>query len=638
MNKLITRHFTLWCFCILVSNAYAETKHGLLSIPNPELQFLSHAKFLKPMPPEKKMSLIVNLKPRNKSALDKLVQDIYDQKSRKYQQFLTLSQYEAQYAPSHQTEDSIQQYFLSHGMKSKVIFHRIHVFGTVAQIEKALKVKLNYYQFKNKTVYANHRPIQLPIEIGQQIIEISGISNLPLFHENIEHASVDNLRPSANPTNVSLTGLTGQQLQNTYNLSNIPKIHGQKLDGTGQTLVITGLCGSNTTQDIVENANAYFKQNKIYPFYTYGPLKNFAVINPDGSPFTQCSGNNGYSDEINLEVQASHTIAPGDNTVLVLSNSPKAALITVIDTLVNNNFSIAGFTNAYVISNGWGGPESTYDTSLEYSLELAAASGISINFSSGDCGDNTYLTDTKCLSPRSSTPTVDYPSSSTYVTAVGATSIFVNQNYQYAFETVWGSLKNNNSLYQYAGGTGGGISTLYGPVVWQNPISSFYAGGYGAINTKGNMRALPDIAMLGDPETGLIIRSNGAQDKDGGTSLACSLFSATLTLINQARYLLNKTSAIGQAAPYLYTQNTNLQAAQSLRLIIPPFQNMSGTMPPPVVAINGTPAPASSFSITDKTFGWDSSLTVEPEPQFWSDAVGVGSPNIPKFVMSMANF
>lgn len=72
--------------------------------------------------------------------------------------------------------------------------------------------------------------------------------------------------------------------------------------------------------------------------------------------------------------------------------------------------------------------------------------------------------------------------------------------------------------------------------------------------------------------------------------------------------------------------------------IIPSSQIIPGATPPPTTSINGTLALASSFTITGQTFGWDSALIIEPEDQFWNDAVGIGFPKIPHFVMSMANF
>ncbi len=624
--------------------AHANRIDNLVNLPSPHLNLLNQAELIKPAEPMKPISFTVWLKLRNKKELDQLVQEIYDSNSPQYHQFLTPELYEQKFAPSQKAENAIQQFFISHGMQAKVNQHSVRVRGTVEQIKQAMHTQINYYRYKNETIYANTSMPKLPSLLARYISDITGLNTIPVFHSNIESAKKDQFiaqdlgfvwntfMPFAIPTTTSLQGFTGANLQKTYNLSNIPLINGVQLNGAGQTLVIVDKCGTNGPAQILSDANQYFNANKIKPFITRGPFKNFSIINPDGTPFKNCPGASDFSREITLDIESSHTIAPGDNTVLVLGTDQRSVLMDVINTLIHSNYTIAGFPNAYVISNSWSSPETSQDPTLEATLELAAAAGISVNFSSGDCGDNTYTTAAKC-NGTGPAPKVDYPSSSAYVTAVGATALFVNNNYRYAFETVWGTVRAS----AYDGGTSGGISQFYGPVIWQSAISSFTAGGYGAINTYGSRRALPDISMLGDPGTGLLIIANGSQVKDGGTSLACPLFSATLVLVNQARQLLNKGTPIGHAAPYLYQKNDVLLSQRAINLIIPPALIISGATPPPSTTIQGTPAPASSFTINAVTFGWDSSLTIEPEDQFWNDAVGIGSPNIPNFVLVMAN-
>lgn len=638
----------LSCFIFYSAIILASPKEDIL-LPGIAPQFLKKASYLGSVEPNKKLSFFVWLNLRNKSELDQLVRDVYDQSSPRYHQFMTHHLYEEKFAPTHEVEQKIQRYFTSYGMQAKVTNHFISVTGTVDQIQKSLNCKLNYYRYNNEVVNANAQAPRLKYEIGQYISGITGLSNIPEFHSNDNVTKNDikkyqnlnfiwrNFTPAALPTDISLQGFSGVNLQKTYNIANIPPVNGVKLDGSGQTLIIVDKCGTNGPDSILSDANQYFNENSIKPYIMNGPSKNFAITNPDGSKFTTCTNASEFSREIVLDIEASHTLAPGDNTVLVLGTDQKTELMQTISTLLANNYTIGGFSNAYVISNSWSGPETSRDNTLENSLETAAAAGISVNFSSGDCGDNTYPTQTKCSGDPHSPLSVDYPSSSEYVTAVGATAIFVNSNYQYAFETVWGAVSNDNGAYKYDGGTGGGISKLYGPVTWQNSISNYTAGGYGVINTFGSLRALPDVAMLGDPATGLLIIAQGQQVQDGGTSLACPLFSATLVMINQARSLLNKGTPIGQAAPYLYEHNQDLLTSKSLNLIVPPAVIISGATPPPAVTIQGTPAPASAFTINNKTFGWDSALTVEPEGQHWNDAVGVGSPNLPNFISTMAN-
>jgi subtilase family serine protease len=633
--------FLILCF---ISTSVLST--NLVKISSTKNDLLKQATMIKALPPQKKLKLMIQLKLRHKHQLKQLAEAVYDPNSPDYQQFLTKARYEQEFAPSIETEKAVADYFSSQGLKTQIKNHLIYVTAEVAQIEQAFKIKLNYYQYKNATIYANAQAVVLDEKIAKHIVAIFGLNTIPTFQENNSQTPEEinfiwqNFKPKALPTDTSISGFTGAQLQQTYQLNKIPTVNGTIINGQGQTLVIVDRCASNSTSDILDNANEYFSSNSITPFTMDGPTKNFSIIYLDKVGTQNCPGAGAYSREIDLDVQAAHTLAPGGNTVLVLGLEPKATLSTVIRTLINNRFTIDGFSNAYVISNSWSGPES-YDSSLEDNLLLAASSGISVDFSSGDCGDNTYEDNGKCQVSYDS-PIVNYPSSSAYVTAVGASAIFVDNSYNYAFETVWGSIYSDNTTYNFGGGTGGGISRYYGPVAWQKSIRDYSAGGYGTISSKGYRRALPDISMLGDPGTGLLIYTtasgSGEFVKDGGTSLACPLFSATLMMVNQARALLRKSTPIGQAAPYLYQQNQRLLSQKALNVIMPPTQIISGASAPPVNVVNGIPVPASAFTTSSsQTFGWDSSLTIEPESQFWNDAVGVGSPYLPRFVLEMAN-
>ena len=151
MSIFIYRHIVLWFSLFLMPVAYGQNQ---LSIPNPELQLLNHAQFINQLPSETKLSLIIHLKLRNKAALDKLVEDIYNPNSLQYHQFLTKTQYEQQFAPTPNTEETIVQYFKAKGMSAKMMNHRIHISATVNQIEKALKIKTNRYRFNHQIVIA----------------------------------------------------------------------------------------------------------------------------------------------------------------------------------------------------------------------------------------------------------------------------------------------------------------------------------------------------------------------------------------------------------------------------------------------------------------------------------------------------
>lgn len=635
-----------------LSIAYAQIDKTMISLPTIEQSVLRQATQLEPTNPQQEITFTVWIKLRNKAQLTKWVNDLYDPQSQHYQQFLTQEQFDEQYAPSPKIVTQIEKYFAQHHMKTQRVYSNIKVTGTVNQIEKLFKVKINNYSYRQKKFYGNASAPLIETKIAPYVLGVSGLSNIPYahpyFHKQRQAKNKFNINPpqplnflwnsfvpSALPTTQSLNGFTGEQLRIAYNLANIAPINGTPIDGTGQTIVIIDGCGHSMPDEILTHANHYNTVNNL-------PLlnnSNFAVVKHTGEPYTGvCPNPDGWDGEILLDIEASHTIAPGANIVLVLTNDvDNAEVAEALNYIVQNQFTIAGFPNAYVVSNSW---DNTYENLvelLEPTLLFSSAFGLSVNFAAGDCGDQTYNSSWTCQQ-LSNTPSVQYPVSSAYVTAVGGTSLFVDNNWNYAFETGWGTLVNG----AFYSGSMGGISQYRPAPSWQqSTISNFIAGGY-PLGTVGyyNKRALPDIAMLADLYNGLLTYSPGCEPCfDGGASLATPLFSGTLTLVNQARALLSggTQNPIGLAAPYFYLNNHLLLKTQALNLITPPHQIINGAEP-----VNG--GPSSAFQIFDTiftnpgqyvTFNWDSSLTII-ESQFWNDVVGVGSPNIPNFVSTMA--
>lgn len=523
------------------------------------------------------------------------------------------------------------------------MYSNMEITASARQIEQTFHIKLNNYRYKGKLVYGNDQAALIPPEIAAHVAGISGFSNIPYASPKrrfkAKETSLQNwqpqeltliwdaFKPAATPTTKSLEGVSGHHLRTVYQLDQVMPVNGVSIDGTGQTIVIIDGCGSSTPAQLLTHVHRYNTENGLPAL----DASNFAVVKPDGSPYTgPCANPNGWDGEIILDIDASHTIAPNANIVLVMTDDVNNAEVAhTLNTITSNNFSIAGFPNAYVVSNSWDNDVEHAFELLEAPLQLSAAQGLSVNFAAGDCGDQTYNSSWTCTA-MGVQPSVQYPVSSAYVTAVSGTSLFVDNQWNYAFETGWGTLVNG-SFYS---GSMGGVSKFRSAPAWQSAISSFEVGGY-PLGTN-NKRALPDIAMLGDLYTGLLTYSDGCNPCwDGGASLATPLFSGALTLVNQARAALaGGPKPIGLAAPYLYIYNANLLQTQSLRLITPPHQIISGATP-----INGGPLSAfqlhDPFFNQDIGFNWDSSLSIV-ENQFWNDVVGVGSPNMPNFIQIMA--
>ncbi|WP_133139368.1 protease pro-enzyme activation domain-containing protein [Legionella genomosp. 1] len=639
---LVKGLFFILLQCI-ITPLFAHTAD--VRLPNPELSLIQKAERLGPFNQENRLSFTLWLKLRNQTQLDQIVKTIYDPQSPAFQQFLNADEVKRDYLPDENMIRAVTSYFKHQGMQVEPLYSNLKITGTAGQIEQIFHIKLNNYRYRNKIFYGNDQAPLIPQKIAAHVAGVSGLSNIPYAspkrrfkpkdvnidttHWQPEEIKLlwDSFTPAALPTTTSLQGVSGSHLRTVYQLNQIPPVNGVAIDGANQTIVIIDGCGNSTPNQILNHVNHYNTENSLPQLNA----SNFAVVKPDGSPYTgPCANPNGWDGEIILDIDASHTIAPAANIVLVMTDDVNNAEVAhALTTITSNQFSIGGFSNAYVVSNSWDNDVEHPFEMLEAILQLSAAQGLSVNFAAGDCGDQTYASSWPCTI-MGAEPSVQYPVSSAFVTAVSGTSLFVDQFWNYAFETGWGT-RVNGSFYS---GSMGGVSRYRSAPAWQSVISNFIVGGYP--QGTNNKRALPDIAMLGDLYTGLLTYSDGCNPCwDGGASLATPLFSGTVTLVNQARAALaGGAHPLGLAAPYFYVYNASLLQNKAINLITPPHLVISGATP-----ING--GPVSAFKLHDPYFNqeigfnWDSSLTIV-ENQFWNDVVGVGSPNIPNFVQMMA--
>ena len=186
----------------------------------------------------------------------------------------------------------------------------------------------------------------------------------------------------------------------------------------------------------------------------------------------------------------------------------------------------------------------------QYLLE-AGMTGISVLFSSGDSGD-----DVGSVGSRQ----VDYPASDPLATAVGGTSTEIGAHGQIVFQTGWSNSYSDlsNGAWSpappgnYSSGSGGGTSQLFAqPSYKKGHVPASISEYFGSTP----MRAVPDISMPGDPNTGLRVGetqvfNNGthyAEYRIGGTSLSSPLLAGVLA--DAVQY---SGGAIGFINPLIY--------------------------------------------------------------------------------------
>jgi kumamolisin len=185
--------------------------------------------------------------------------------------------------------------------------------------------------------------------------------------------------------------------------------------------------------------------------------------------------------------------------------------------------------------------------SVEGSLAMAAGSGISFLASSGDQGSADCVDLTGAPVDRLS---VNYPSSSPWVTGVGGTNFALTPANTIAAQIVW----NDTSLQPGAAG-GGGTSQLFRRPGYQKPTVS------------RNRRYVPDVSMLADIAPGYTVFCSATPDcvnsettnpwqTVGGTSAATPLLAGGLALVDESQRL-NGRRDVGFVNPLLYKIGRN---------------------------------------------------------------------------------
>jgi subtilase family serine protease len=184
--------------------------------------------------------------------------------------------------------------------------------------------------------------------------------------------------------------------------------------------------------------------------------------------------------------------------------------------------------------------------------------GVGLDFSTGDAADNVTANGVR---------EVDFPASSDEVTGVGGTLLEVGKSNNYEGEAYWGTYstpalgtsKAWGVMESEPGGAGGGggVSTNYAEPSWQKGVvpaeetenkdtgtTDSLTSGPG-VTTPG--RVLPDVAMLADSTTGILVGETQETDypfpnltpaysyfRIGGTSVSSPLFTGMMADVDQA--------------------------------------------------------------------------------------------------------
>ena len=320
------------------------------------------------------------------------------------------------------------------------------------------------------------------------------------------------------------------QMRHAYGIDTL--INGGS-DGTGKTIVIIDAFSHPN----IESQLAHFNSFYGLPQMNAGPgTPTFTQVAPDGfGPL-----NVGWAEEISLDVEWAHAIAPGANIVLELgADNSDVALISALNDAINNN-------RGDVISMSFGesdtclGPELT--AAWHQAFVNATKKGITLFASTGDEGAALPSCDGSSWIKSTSSP-----SSDPLVTGVAATELTAadyclaalgcDPNTHpapgtYQSEIVWnegapyGDFQNVFGLGTLSGG--GGFST-----VWDEPSYQ-----QGTIH-GGKQRGEGDVSYNGAVLHGVLTYLNipgvpAGFYRFGGTSAGSPQWAAIIAIADQA--------------------------------------------------------------------------------------------------------
>ena len=409
--------------------------------------------------------IVMHMALRNPHRLDQLLADISKPSSPNYGKYLTLAGLRNRFAPDPADVAAAAALLSNAGMKNVTVGPAgayVSAEASVAQISATFGVTQELYLYRGRTVRANSQLPSVPASLAGKVLAIEGLDESNARHPN--HVSVvegerhapQGVRtddtPTVTPPPVAanlpspycdtfagdleatlstapapypatlpwlLCGYTPQQVRQAYGLNQVSS------NGAGVTVAIVDAYASPT---LMADGNAYARNHKL-PKLT---ASNFSQIIPEGIydvPPDEVTTAYGWWGEESLDLAAVHGSAPGAKIVYVgASDSGSSLTVALTNAIYNRAADI--ITNSYSY-NGDIDPAET--NAQDQNFMVAAATGITLLFSSGDDGD---------LSQINGIATSSYESDSAYVTAVGGTSLFLRNAGGGKGEWGWGNYRD----------------------------------------------------------------------------------------------------------------------------------------------------------------------------------------------------
>ncbi len=684
------------------------SNYGLLNAnagpPSSVAPWVSKSTLLGRADENKRVVITAYLGWQNQRELEQLIQDQTTPGNRRYGQFLTPEHFHAAFSPKAEDVMIVQNALTALGFKVKNVPASglfVQASGTVGQIKEAFHVSQNLYSYQGKILRSHSEEPSLPASISGLVTYIAGLddsrflirpahiqgprianslitsADSPSFPcseywgEHVFQLDTPSPFPYGSYLPSYLCGYTPQQVRAAYGSDKVSE------NGRGVRVAIADLYASPT---IVADVNRYSANHDLPPL----SYDNFVQIVPPGvnkvPKGAPCGPPSGWFGEETLDITAVHSMAP-DAFIFYVGGACDQADEPDLGVAVEPIYEIIDTRLADIVSNSWSyngeadvPPGQLKSDNAEFMQ--AAAQGMSVLFASGDDGDLTRQG--FAFGGPNAIASGSWPATSPYVTAMGGTTLLLKDasgdksefgwaTYQSIFTTPpvlnsagtvvteqgWGP-------FVWGWGSGGGPSLVMLEPWYQKKVvprifaTQTYLSGGAPVPLDPPRRVTPDLAMLADVETGLLVgetytiftppadpgciplskTKEYCEYKFGGTSLATPLFAGVLALVNQHRFS-NGAGAVGFVNPALYRlQVGEISSDAPIFDINSPSEPLGSLIVIPGVI--GAFETIDSYVDTNGNVVENGDTSLRSAPGY-DNVTGLGVPNVPEFIKSLGS-
>ncbi len=465
--------------------------------------------------PSRPLAMQLTMALRNRAELTRLLADQQNPASPQYHRWLTPDEFTGRFGPTDADLARVARWLRKKGFtvrSADASTREVSFTGTVAQAENVFAVKIA--ATGDARLYSNTGDPAVPADLAPLIESIHGLDNLlhskPAMHRvprrdssaSLPDAIVDGIGPAFGPADIYAF------------YDETPLLNGG-IDGSG-----AGCLAVVEDSNIDEPAADAFNSQFGLPALTMGA--NFKIVLVDGTD----PGQTVDEDETMLDVNYSHTVAPGSSIRIYLGDQNHTSSSAILDAIHAAVTETNSPCSAISISFGFcGGSKGFYRTQNGF-FQQAASQGQSVFVATGDTGAAGLKFNKRqgtCVPTK--TRAVSELAASPYVTAIGGTEftpVFDSNGDDVGSvaESVW----NDGS-----GAAGGGKSKVFKKPAFQNGLIR-----------KDKKRDLPDISFGASPNSpGFFFGGRGPGGAPavvcciGGTSIGAPSWAGISQLISQ---------------------------------------------------------------------------------------------------------